>query len=117
MKNKLPPSYHKVTDVCKNCARCFALSEIDDPTTYFCMYRAPKKRPLCCSVGMDESCVMNTNWDKYITKKAKKARHDLVHRTVGLRLRAWEKWSAGRVVASNGLCDHFKAHKKVEATQ
>lgn len=78
---------YKVQDGCHNCARVFIKGDYEEASTYFCTLGAELPRPRCCSVSMNE-------WARDHEKSA----------TVR---KAWERWSFGRHVEPQAICDNW----------
>jgi hypothetical protein len=82
------------------------------PTTLYCTYGAPK-RPLCGNYNERHVIFfgeLTDHWDKLSKAeqgKLKKKKDRIFLR----RSNAWEKWSKGREVACDRICDYYKNMK------
>jgi hypothetical protein len=97
--SKIPKSYH-IIDGCHNCIYCERVHYYDDPTQYYCSFKAPP-RPPSNSICMNESVsILPTESKEEFHKRLLKA------------LDAWEKWIKGREIAEHGICDNFKKREE-----
>ena len=73
--------------------------EQDDPTILYCTYDAPK-RPSC---GNCEESFVTSESD-----------HKKRNRIILSRMKAWERWSEGREVSGDKICDNYKSTSKIK---
>jgi len=89
MKKENSPKGYRTVETCKTCAFVFERSDFDESTTYYCT-ACSMPRPLCCSVGMNEQAMKDTDYDE------------------------WDVWAEKTQVGSNKVCDAFKKKEKSE---
>lgn len=106
-KTKKSKLNYKIQNGCHNCKYVFEKSEWDDPNELFCLLNAPK-RPICGSVLMDEG--FSKARGKKVDSDFSKAKYkSCSNRDPFVKaMKAWDKWSEGRSVNREGICDLFK---------
>lgn len=84
------PKRYTVSNSCVTCKHAFVKFNYDDEDQYFCHFdKSP--RPLCGSVGMDESY-----------------RLDCTSKVTSRLDKLWDTWAEKHAVSVNGICDNYK---------